>query len=230
MSGVKTYDPTSWRPKHLDLLLSAVIAFSLPAVAGWLYDLSGVLIPMLIYYSLAWGLVKLRRGVVGYGTPFPKKPPKWFYVNVLVILTALFFAYQARIRVEEVDRFGVLLTALLWAPVNASTEQILWLYLFDSWDLYPEKPRLRYRLAGLVFFAAFVGLIHTMFWTKFLHVASPEGFFGVAFVLMTTISGFIHIVVWRQSGNMVFTFIPHFLLNLGLLFWTGYSIVPYLWR
>ncbi|WP_158301057.1 hypothetical protein [Thermotoga maritima] len=49
-------------------------------------------------------------------------------------------------------------------------------------------------------------------------------------MLMTTISGFIHIVVWRQSGNMVFTFIPHFLLNLGPLFWTGYSIVPYLWR
>lgn len=230
MSEKKTYDPTSWRPKRLDLLLSAVIAFSLPVVAGWLYDLRGALIPMVLYYSLAWGLVKLRRGVVGYGTPLPERPPKWFYANVLIILTALFFAYQSRIRVEDVNRLGVLLTALLWAPANASTEQILWLYLFDSWDLYPERPKLKYRIAGLVFFMAFVGLIHTMFWTKFLHVADPKDFFGLAFVAMTTISGFIHIPVWRQSGNMIFTFIPHLLLNLGPLLWTGYSIVPFLWR
>jgi hypothetical protein len=27
---------------------------------------------------------------------------------------------------------------------------------------------------------------------------------------------------------MVYTFIPHFLLNLVPLFWTGYSILPFL--
>jgi len=29
---------------------------------------------------------------------------------------------------------------------------------------------------------------------------------------------------------MVFTFIPHFILNLLPIFWTYYSILPYLFR
>ncbi|ASJ07327.1 hypothetical protein [Thermococcus pacificus] len=228
--GRKTYDPTTWKPGRLDLILSVVITLSLPPLAGWLYDKKGALIPMLIYYGLAWGLVKLRRGVIGYRTPMPEKPPVWFYINVAVIIIALAFAYMSPIKVENPWLPGVVLTALLWAPANASSEQILWLYIFDSWDLYPRERRIGYRIVGLLLFAAFVGMIHAMFWTKFLQVARPDTVFGALFVLATAISGFLHIPVWRRSGQMVFTFLPHFLLNLGPLLWTGYSILPYLWK
>ena len=232
MSATETqrYDPTSWRPSRLDLAISAVVAVAFPFIAGWLYGKKGALIPIILYYSLAWGLAKLRRGVVGYRTPMPPRPPVWFYVNVGVILIGLVFAYLSPVKVDNPWLPGVVLTALLWAPANAASEQLLWLYIFDSWDLYPGKKSIPYRVAGLVFFAAFVGLIHTMFWTKFLTVVEPGTVFGALFVLATTISGFLHIVVWRQSGQMVFTFIPHLLLNLGPLLWTGYSILPYLWR
>lgn len=229
MSNARAYNPASWKPSRVDLVLSVVIAFSLPATAGWLYDKKGALIPMLIYYALAWGLVKLRRGTVGYLTPI-SKPPVWFYINLGVILTSLVFARMSPVKVEKVSPAGVLFTALVWAFANASTEQILWLYLFDSWDLYPKKTRAGYRVTGLLLFATFVGLIHTMFWTKFLQVVQPNTTAGVIFVLMTTISGFLHIAVWRSSGQMIFTFIPHLILNLGPLFWTGYSILPYLWK
>lgn len=228
--SAQIYDPTTWKPSRADLIIATAVALVFPLIAGWLYGLKGALIPMALYYSLAWGLSKLRRGLTGYGTPLPEKPPVWFYVNVGVILLGLAFAHMAPIKVENPYMLGVLLTALLWAPANASSEQLLWLYIFDSWDLYPEKPKLSYRLIGLLLFSAYVGAIHTLFWTKFLQVVDPESVFGVIFVLLTTISGYIHIIVWRRSGQMVFTFIPHLLLNIGPLLWTGYSILPYLWR
>jgi hypothetical protein len=151
-------------------------------------------------------------------------------VNLAVILSSLVFAYLARNRFPDSTSIGILLTALLWAPINAATEQLLWIYLFEAWDLYPNKFQPIFRLIGLTLFAAFVGLIHTMFWANFLGTVDPKQFFGLIFILLTTVSGFLHLVVWRKSNHMILTFIPHFLLNLIPIFWTNYSILPYLIR
>lgn len=219
---------STWKPGRFDLALAVLLAFGLPPLAGLLYKATGALLPMLLYYGLAWGVVLWRRGSSGYRNPMPARPPLWFWINVGVIVLSLAAARLAPVVTENPHLTGVLLTALLWAPVNAASEQLLWLYLFDSWDLYPEKTHPAFRAVGLLLFAAFVGLIHTLFWAQFLTTVQPETTWGVLFVLLTTLSGFLHIVVWRQSKQMVFTFIPHLLLNLGPLFWTGYSILPHL--
>jgi hypothetical protein len=83
---------------------------------------------------------------------------------------------------------------------------------------------------GLLFFSTFVGLIHTSFWVQFLNTVQAGTLFGTLFIVLTSLSGFLHIVVWRQSKQMVFTFIPHLILNLVPIFWTNYSIIPYLFR
>jgi hypothetical protein len=220
----------SWSPAKLDLALAAGIAISLPFAAGFLYDRTGAFIPMLIYYGLAWGVVKWRRGSTGYGNSFPHRPPRAFYLNVGLILVGLICAWMAPITHPDAQPLGVWLSALIWAPVNAATEQILWIYIFDAWDLYPPQLRLAYRLLGLFFFSAFVGLIHALFWVEFLHTVQAGTLFGTIFVVITSLTGFIHIIVWRQSRQMVFTFIPHFLLNLLPFFWTNYSMVPYLFQ
>lgn len=85
-------------------------------------------------------------------------------------------------------------------------------------------------VVGLILFSIFVGTIHTMYWAKFLHTVNPKIIFGILFIIGTTISGYLHIIVWRQSYRMTYTFIPHFLLNLIPLFWTGYSIMSYLFK
>ena len=185
---------------------------------------------MVLYYGLAWGMVKWRRGTIGYGNPFSTKPPSTFYLNTGVILGCLICAWLSPIVNPSVQPLGILLTALIWAPVNAATEQILWIYIFESWDLYPKKVNLTYRAIGLLLFTTFVGLIHTSFWVQFLHTVQSGTLFGTLFIILTSISGFLHIVVWRQSRQMVFTFIPHLLLNLVPIFWTNYSIIPYLFR
>jgi hypothetical protein len=147
-----------------------------------------------------------------------------------VIVGGLVCACLSPLIAPTVDLPGMLVTALLWAPLNAATEQILWIYIFEAWDLFPEKYHVAFRLVGLALFAAFVGLIHTGFWVKFLTTVDSGTLPGVLFVILTSVSGFLHIIVWRKSRQMVFTFIPHLLLNLVPIIWTHYSIVPYLFR
>lgn len=219
-----------WKPAKLDLVLAAGIAISLPFVAGFLYQRTGAFLPMLLYYGLAWGLVRWRRGAIGYRNPFPARPPFSFYLNTGIILVCLVCAWLSPIINPSIDPLGMALTALVWAPINAATEQILWIYIFEAWDLYPKKIKLAYRVIGLLLFSAFVGLIHTSFWVQFLHTVQSGTLFGTLFIILTSLSGFLHIVVWRQSRQMVFTFIPHLILNLVPIFWTGYSILPYLFR
>ena len=217
-----------WQPKKLDLGLAVLIALLLPVIVGQLYGLTGALLPMLLYYGLAWGLVKLRRRSTVYLNPFPKRITTFFYINVGVITSSLICAYLARNIFLESSTIGLLITALIWAPLNAVTEQLLWIYLFEAWDLYPSKPKLGYRLIGLVLFSSFVGMIHTMYWAKFLTTVDPHQVFGVIFIILTSVSGFLHLVVWRKSNQMLLTFVPHYMLNLIPIFWTGYSILPFL--
>ena len=219
-----------WQPKKLDLGLAALIALLLPIIAGQLYGLTGALIPMLLYYGLAWIIVKWRRGSTGYLNPLPKKITAFFYLNVGVIFSSLVCAYLARNTFPGNDTTGIVITALVWAPLNAATEQLLWIYLFEVWDLFPSKPRPGFRLIGLILFAAFVGMIHTMYWAKFLTTVDEKQVFGVAFILLTSVSGFLHLIVWRKSNHMVFTFIPHYFLNLIPIFWTSYSVLPFLFQ
>ena len=223
-----------WKPTPFDLGLSTVIAVIFPLVAQFLYLGTGALIPMLIYYGLAWGLSKWRRGSTGYFNAFKDKRPIAFFINLAVILLSITCAYSARIVDPEFNMVGIILTALIWAPINAASEQILWIYIFEAWDLYPswteenKKKAWAYRIIGLLLFSTFVGMIHTMFWVQFLHTVNSKIIIGTIFVLLTTVSGFLHLLVWRKSNQMILTFIPHFLLNLIPLLWTGYSIIPYL--
>jgi len=220
----------SWEPAKLDLVLAAGVAIFLPFVAGFLYSRTGAFLPMLLYYGLAWGLVKWRRGTIGYRNAFPAKPPLIFYLNVGVILCSLLCAWLSPIVNRSIQPLGMLLTALVWAPLNAATEQILWIYIFEAWDLYPKKVDIVYRVIGLLLFSTFVGLIHTSFWVQFLHTVQAGTLFGTLFIVLTSLSGYLHLLVWRQSRQMVFTFIPHLILNLAPIFWTNYSIIPYLFR
>jgi hypothetical protein len=223
-----------WKPTNVDLVLAAGISILLPLIAQFLYLKTGAFIPMLLYYGLAWGLVKWRRGSIGYFNSIPLKFPIAFFINIGVILLSLVCAFLAPIVNPNPDIEGTIITALIWAPLNAATEQILWIYIFEAWDLYNEKNSEQkgksgvFSIIGLILFSTFVGMIHTMYWVQFLHVVDSTQVIGIIFVLLTTISGFLHIVVWKKSNKMILTFIPHFLLNLIPLFWTKFSILPYL--
>jgi hypothetical protein len=250
-----------WKPTKLDLILSAGIAISLPILAHYLFQFTGALIPLLIYYSLAWILPIWRRKGTGYNTKGFRKHQIAFYINTALIIICLVFLYLGKIIPDEISITGAILTALIWAPINASSEQLLWIYIFESWELYPialaskitkgldseiinestsestdnadsnssNKAKIWiFRIIGVIFFSCFVGLIHIMFWANFLHLVDQSSIFGILFIILSTITGFMHIIVWKKSKNMLFTFIPHLLLNAIPIIWTTYSIIPYL--
>ncbi len=229
--------PSKWQPQKADLWFSIILAAGLPVVCGTLYEVLGALLPMVLYYALAWGFVYWRRGSIGYLNKPRKKLPISFVINLVVISISLVFAYIARIVPENTNPTGTVLSALIWPVINGATEQILWIYLFEAWDLQVswdagDKNRSRrnwtYRVVGLLVSATFIGMIHVMYWAKFLHTVDSTQVAGLIFILITTVSGFLHFWVWRESNQMIFTFIPHYLLNLLPFFWTGYSLVPYL--
>lgn len=227
---------SSWNPNRFDLLLAVLIVLIVPILARILYFFTGALIPLIIYYGAAWGICIWRRGSSGYSWKTKKLIPRAFVANVIVIVFALVFAFLA-LNIDLIPNYtGAILTGLIWAPINAASEQLLWIYLYDSWDLYipSNKQDLTKswiwinRIVGFILFTVFVGTIHTFFWVEFLETVISDNIFGVIFILLTSLSGYIHIITWRESNNMVYTFIPHFLLNLIPLFWTGYSIIPFL--
>lgn len=211
-------------------MLSAFISIALPFLEGGSIKQPGTL-PMVINYTLAWGIVKWRREYTGYFHKNAGKPPIVFSINLAVIGAALIFAYRARVAVSSPDTVGIIITALCWATISASSEQLLWIYIFESWDCFTQANRKTLmRIAGLGFFTLFVGMIHIRFWTLFGEAADPKFTAGIIFVILTSISGYLHLILWRKSSRMIYTFIPHFLLTLVPLFWTGYSILPYLIR
>ena len=55
-----------WQSKSADLVFSVLLAISFPFVANILYIYTGAFFPMLLYYGLAWGMVKWRWGSTGY--------------------------------------------------------------------------------------------------------------------------------------------------------------------
>ena len=139
-----------WKPTALDLILSAVIAIGFPFLASLLYTETGALLPMIFYYVLAWGIVKWRRGSTGYFNKPIQKVPLIFYINVGVILLALILAYLSRITIDQPDIIGILLTAVLWATINASSEQLLWIYIFEAWDLSGIFSKKRHIMIGIL--------------------------------------------------------------------------------
>jgi hypothetical protein len=57
----------NYRPKKVDLLIAVVAALVIPVIAGYFFDLTGALIPMVMYYGLfAILIVRWRRGSLGY--------------------------------------------------------------------------------------------------------------------------------------------------------------------
>jgi len=234
----------TWEPTNLDLILSTGFSLGLPALFSILYDALGALIPMIIYYVIAWGVMKWRRGHTGYLNKPKKKLPVSFVINLVIIVFTVILGSFAPIKTIGSNVTGVVLTTIFWPLANASSEQLLWIYIFEAWDLrFPWKDAKNapqngkasnqrknwiFRAIGLILNTVFVGTVHTMFWTKFLHVVDSEGMIGIIFLITTSISGYIHLWAWRESNNMVFTFIPHYILNLVPFFWIGFSMVPYL--
>ena len=227
-----------YHPNSIDLIISLIAALLMPIVAGYLFDLTGALIPMLIYYGLfAVLIVRWRRGSLDY--TIHRGDVRGQFKEYLTPLFIFLFSLQGvlvvtswftLIRIDPLNPIGWFLTLAIWAPVNAFSEQLIWLYTFDSFTEFYKQGRKRtiMMLVGGGLYIALIGLIHALFWGKFLLESNYILGFTQVFFIIQFIMPIGYIFLYRRTGSMWPVGIIHLFLNVTGVLFSGYSILPYL--
>jgi hypothetical protein len=229
---MSTKSGTDFKSTNLDITLAIIATIGLPILCSKLYDAAGALLPMFIYYGVfCFGVVKWRKGTLDYR--WPEKLISPLFIGLLIIQLLIFYSIsKTMIRVEDFSLNGFLLTLIIWVPVNAFAEQLLWIYIYDAFANRVEGKNLKILFSGLgiLFYWGFIALIHILFWKKFLmeiHPTAPywQIFMGLQYPL--TIG---YLMIYRKTKSMYPIALLHLFQNLagGLL--SGYSIAPYLFK
>jgi len=230
--------PDNFQPTHLDLVLATLAAIGLPLAAGYLFNLTGALIPLFLYYGVfCVGVVRWRRGALGYEMnrgairqQFAGYVSSLFVALLILQLVLVGFEFITFERVLDFNLLGFILTLVIWAPLNAFSEQLVWIYTFDSYaEFFKEGPKRKVMIAiGGILYIALISLIHVLFWILVL----PEGQsifpFSVLFILIQTVISVGFIFLYRKSKSMWPLGIIHVLINITAIALSGYSILPVL--
>ena len=230
--------PDNFQPTSLDLILATLAALGLPFVAGYLFNTTGALIPLILYYGVfCVVIVKWRRGSLGYEinrgalrTQFAGYVSSIFVVLLILQLILVGFEFITFERVSDFNLLGFILTLVIWAPVNAFSEQLVWIYTFDSYaEFFKEGPKRKVMIAiGGLMYVALISLIHLLFWILVL----PEGQsifpFSVLFIIIQTMIAIGYIFLYRKSKSMWPLGIIHVLINITAIGLSGYSMLPVL--
>ena len=236
MTSDFVYD--KYHPNSIDLAIALIAALVMPIIAGYLFDLTGALIPMLIYYGLfAMLIVRWRRGSLDYTIQWGnvREQFKGYLTPLFIILFALqgvlvITSWFTLIRVNPLDPIGWILTLAVWAPINAFSEQLIWMYTFDSFTEFYKEGRRRslMTLIGGGLYIALIGMIHALFWGKFLLESNFIFGFTQVFFIIQFVMPIGYIFLYRKTGSMWPVAIIHLFLNVTGVLFSGYSILPYL--
>jgi len=220
----------NFNPKKLDLLLAVVTVFLMPLICSYFYRLTGALIPLIIYYLIfCVGIVKWRKGTLDYRIP----DNFWNYIFLSLLAiegTRLVIGYRIYEPIENYHLFGFLLTLFIWAPVNAFMEQLSWLYVFDSWANYFDEGMKKYlsQITGFVLYIILIGLIHALFWGRFLFESESIYPLSQIYFAGQMIIAVGYIFLYRKTESMLQVAIIHLIVDISAVLFTRYSILPYL--
>lgn len=219
-----------FRATNLDLAIALVATFLLPMACWLLLRWTGALVPLVLYYGVfCVGVVLWRKGSLQY-----VRPRTWALPLFLFLLAFQLLAQTcAALTVVPVNDLlpGVVATSLLWVPVNALSEQLLWVYIFEAfqtrWD--GRIGRTVGTVVGILMTLIFVGLIHALFWGEFLPgfesvFPLTQIFFASQFVMTVG-----YLFLYQRTRSMVPLFLLHIIADATLVLAAMYSIVPDLW-
>jgi uncharacterized membrane protein len=220
-----------FRSTDLDIALALAATFLLPLACSYLFDMSGALLPMLLYYGVfCILLVRWRKGSLEYARPLALAPAL-FFTLLAVQLLAQACGAMTIVPVGS-DQVGIVLTLVIWVPLNALMEQLLWIYIYDAFACRTASRNAHIALAaaGLFMTLSFVGLIHALFWGRFLPsyeaVAPWTAIFFAAQFIMTV--GYV--ALYKRTGSMWLIFPLHLIADASLVLFGQYSILADLWR
>jgi hypothetical protein len=219
-----------FRATNLDCLLALLIAFGLPVACGFLYPVTGAIVPLVLYYGLCCiGVVKWRRGTLEY-----RHPKTWalpiFLTMIAMQLIQQFIGLVLVQRVLSPDTVGVFISLIVWAPLNALMEQLSWIYCYDAFAsrFTKRNQRIIGNIIGIILMLSLVGLIHVLFWAKFTPAYSATSSFFLVFTVLQFATTGLYIVLYRKAQSMVPLALVHIISDVGLVLVPGFSILPYL--
>jgi hypothetical protein len=229
---VATKSGTDFRSTNLDIALAIIATVGLPILCSKLYESTGALLPLVIYYGVfCYGIVKWRKGTLDYR--WPEKLISPLFIGLFIIQLLIFYSVSKLIvPAEGFSRGGFILTLIIWTPLNAFAEQLLWIYVYDAFAHRFETKALKTVFSGLgmLFYLGMIALIHILFWTKFLmgfrHTAPYwQLFMGLQYPL--TIG---YLVIYKRTKSMYPIALLHLFQDVTGVLVAGYSIIPYLIR
>ena len=207
-----------------------MIAFGLPVVCGFLYPLTGALVPLALYYGLCCvGVVKWRRGTLDYSWPKTWALPIFLPMIAMQLIQQIIGFVQVQ-PVSSPNPVGVVITLVVWAPLNALMEQLSWIYCFDAFaSRFTEKnQRIVGNIIGLALMLSLVGLIHVLFWAKFTPAYSASSSLFYVFIALQFLTTGLYAMLYRKTHSMIPLALVHIISDIGLVIVPGFSIIPYL--
>ena len=232
LPGILSYrvERLKFKATSLDLGLALIATFLLPIACWLLLDWSGAILPLLLYYGVfCTAIVLWRKKSLDY-----VRPVSWSFKLFIGLLALQIFiqtnAYLTVIPVNDPwDR--VLLTLLIWVPINAAMEQLLWVYIFDAFETRWTERRKRFigGVIGMLMAVLFVGLIHVLFWSKFLPSFESITPWSQIFLIAQSVITPGYLLLYRRTGSMWPVFAIHIIADAVLVLGAMYSIWPALW-
>jgi hypothetical protein len=219
-----------FQPDKIDLILATIAALGMPFLCAWLYEVTGALIPLIIYYGVfCFGIILWRKRTLNYSIPI-KFFSKEFFIVFFFEIIRMILAFLTLIRIEHFNPLGFFLTLIVWAPLNAFTEQLLWIYVFESFSSYSkdEKTNKFLTILGLILYILLIAFIHIFFWSKFLLHSESVFPFSVFFILINFAIAIGYLFLYKKHHSMLQIFILHLIGDASGVIIAGYSIIPYL--
>lgn len=214
---------------NLDLALALAVALGLPPAVAWLFDRAGgAAASLVLYYAVCGvGLVRWRKGTLDY-----RRPTGWpwaFFLPSLLLPLASAAINREALPDAGAPPAGLWLTLLVWAPLNAATEQLSWFYVLDAWrNRWRRGVARKVGLAvGVASLVALVALIHALFWARFLPLTEPTPLtrFAIPLNLLLTAA---YAALYYRARSLWPVFVVHLLVDAQLVLLANYSILPFL--
>jgi len=229
---MKKRSGSEFNSNNLDIFLAIIATSLMPLICGKLFEITGAFLPLLIYYGIfCIALVKWRKGSLDYRRPC-NIPTPFFIGLILLQLLIVFCSNRIIIPAKDFSLNGFLLTLLIWAPINAFAEQLLWIYIYDAFANRFHKRRLKIIFSGIgiIFYWGIIGMIHIFFWSKFLMEFHHTAPYWQLFMLLNYPLTLGYIIIYKKTKSMYPIAFIHLMVDLAGVWGSGYNIIPYLFK
>lgn len=220
----------NFQATNIDMVVAIGATILLPVACNLLFGWSGALLPLILYYGVfCVGVVLWRKGSLEYVRPLTWALPLFLFLLAFQVVAQV----CAAITVVPADDpwWGVALTLIVWVPINALAEQLLWVYIFQAFATRWTDGARKWlgMVIGIIASLTFVGLIHAFFWGEFLPPFEHQFPFYQVFFASQFVMTVGYLFLYQRTRSMVPLFLLHIIADATLVLAAMYSIIPDLW-